>query len=138
MIFSISQIHVPVKDLKRAVAFYRDVLGMKFLFEVPNMAFFDCDGVRVMLGVPESPEFNHPASIIYYSVDNILHVHATLRSSGVQFVSEPHKVADLGEKELLMAFFRDSENNTAAITEERMSGADEGQEKEDDEIGGGD
>src|SRR3989338_8110601 len=89
MILSISQIHVPVKDLKRAVAFYRDVLGMKFLFEVPNMAFFDCDGVRVMLGVPESPEFNHPASIIYYSVDNILHVHATLRSSGVQFVSEP-------------------------------------------------
>lgn len=138
MISSISQIYVPVKNLPRAVAFYRDVLGAKFLFEVPKMAFFDCDGIRLMLGIPETAEFDHPGSIIYYSVDNILQVHALLKSSGVEFISEPHKVADLGTKEVWMAFFKDSEGNTAAITEERTAGTDDDRDTEDDDIGGGD
>jgi catechol 2,3-dioxygenase-like lactoylglutathione lyase family enzyme len=54
----IGQIAVNVHDVDAAVEFYRDKLGMQFLFQVPNMAFFDCDGVRLMLGVPEKPEFD--------------------------------------------------------------------------------
>jgi len=62
----IGQIFVNVKDLDRAIAFYRDTLGMTFLFQAPpNMAFFDCDGIRIMLGVPDRPDLDHPASIIY-------------------------------------------------------------------------
>ncbi|PYS44718.1 MAG: hypothetical protein DMF71_02455, partial [Acidobacteria bacterium] len=69
---SIGQIFVNVKDLDRAIAFYRDTLGMKFLFQAPpNMAFFDCHGIRLMLGIADRPELDHPASIIYYKVDDI-------------------------------------------------------------------
>src|SRR5205823_8069259 len=68
----IGQIFVNVKDLDRAIAFYRDILGMTFLFQAPpNMAFFDCGGIRIMLGIPDRPDLDHPASIIYYKVDDI-------------------------------------------------------------------
>ena len=50
----IGQIAINVRDVKRATEFYRDILRMKFLFEVPNMAFFDCGGVRIMLGTAEN------------------------------------------------------------------------------------
>lgn len=69
---SIGQIAVNANDLDRAVDFYRDKLGMKHLFTVPpKMAFFDCDGVRLMLALPETPQFDHLSSIIYFNVDDI-------------------------------------------------------------------
>jgi methylmalonyl-CoA/ethylmalonyl-CoA epimerase len=116
----IGQIHVAARDLDRAVTYYRDVLGMKFLFQVPNMAFFDCGGIRIMLGVPESEKFDHPASILYYTVGDIDHAHTELRQRGVNFVSAPHKIADLGVKELWMGFFEDSEGNTLAVMCEKV------------------
>src|SRR5687767_1246256 len=67
----ICQISVNVHDLKRATAFYRDTLGMKHLFDAGTMAFFDCEGIRLMLAVPEKPEFDHPSSIIYFRVPNM-------------------------------------------------------------------
>jgi len=114
----IGQVYVTAKDLARAVTFYRDALGMRFLFEVPNMAFFDCGGVRLMLGVPEKAEFAHPASILYYDVADLDGAYETLRERGVTFENEPHRVADLGEKELWMAFLRDSEGNMLALMSE--------------------
>ena len=54
---SIGQISINVHDVKRATGFYRDTLGMKFLFEAGHMAFFDCGGVRLMLSTPDKPEF---------------------------------------------------------------------------------
>jgi methylmalonyl-CoA/ethylmalonyl-CoA epimerase len=114
----IGQIAVMVADLPRAVAFYRDVLGMRFLFEVPGMAFFDVGGIRLMLGVPEKEEFAHPASIIYYDVPDLQAAYEALVERGVGFENDPHKVADLGEKELWMAFLRDSEGNMLALMSE--------------------
>lgn len=114
----IGQIAVMVADLERAVPFYRDKLGMKFLFEVPKMAFFDVGGIRLMLGVPERAEFAHPASIIYYDVPDLDAAYTVLRGRGVEFENEPHFVADLGEKELWMAFLRDSEGNMLALMSE--------------------
>ncbi len=114
----IGQIYVTAHDLDRAVAFYQDVLGMKFLFRVPNMAFFDCGGIRLMLGVPESEQFDHPASILYYDVPDLAGTHAALLSRGVAFENAPHKIADLGANELWMAFFKDSEGNVAALMSE--------------------
>ena len=114
----IGQIAVMVADLERAVPFYRDKLGMRFLFEVPNMAFFDVGGIRLMLGVPEREEFAHPASIIYYNVPDLDAAYGALRDRGVEFENEPHFVADLGEKELWMAFLRDSEGNMLALMSE--------------------
>ena len=77
---SIGQIFVRARDLDRAVRFYRDTLGMPFLFQAPpQMAFFQCGPTTVLVGVPEAPELDHPASIIYYLVPDIAAAHATLR-----------------------------------------------------------
>ena len=115
----IGQIAVVVQDLDRAVAFYRDTLGLRFLFQAPpKLAFFDCGGVRLMLDVPEEAEFKHPASILYYKVDDIQGTWATLRDRGVDFRDEPHLVARMPDHELWMAFFRDTEGNTLALMSE--------------------
>jgi predicted enzyme related to lactoylglutathione lyase len=112
----IGQIAVNTHDLERAVGFYRDKLGMKHIFTVPpKMAFFDCDGIRLMLSLPEKPEFDHPSSIIYFSVTDIQQAAKTLSDRGVQFVEKPTFVADMGSYDLWMAFFRDSENNILAL-----------------------
>jgi len=112
----IEQIAVPAHDIERAVGFYRDKLGMKHLFTVPpNLAFFDCDGIRLMLSLPAKPEFDHPGSIIYFNVDNIQQACETLSSRGVQFEGKPEFVADMGTYNLWLAAFRDSEENLLAL-----------------------
>ena len=115
----IGQIFVNVHDLDRAIAFYRDVLGMKFLFQAPpNMAFFDCDGIRLMLGVADRPELDHPASIIYYKVDDIERVYEVFKARGVEFIVKPHLVAPMPTYDLWLADFRDSEGNLLALMSE--------------------
>lgn len=117
-IAGIGQIAVAVHDLERAVEFYRDTLGLSFLFQVPKMAFFDCGGVRLMLSIPEREEFNHPSSIIYYRVADIAGAHEVLNERGVRFEAGPHKAADLGTHELWLAFFRDPDKNLLALMSE--------------------
>jgi methylmalonyl-CoA/ethylmalonyl-CoA epimerase len=115
----IGQIAIVVQDLDRAVAFYRDTLGLRFLFQAPpKLAFFDCGGVRLMVEVPEEAEFKHPASILYYKVEDIQATWATLRDRGVDFRDEPHLIARMPDHELWMAFFRDGEGNTLALMSE--------------------
>ena len=119
----IGQIAVTVKDLDRAVAFYRDVLGVPFLFRVPNLAFFTAGGVRLMLSRPEKPEFDHPASIIYYKVDDIDAAYAALKAKGASFTDEPHLIARMPDHELWMVFLKDSEDNTLGIMCEKRETA---------------
>ncbi len=114
----LGQVAVTVHDLDRATAFYRDTLGMRFLFRVPNLAFFDCAGVRLMLGVPEQAERDHPSSILYFTVDDLESAYATLDTRGVAFTDRPHLVATMPDHELWMAFFADSEGNTLALMSE--------------------
>lgn len=114
----IGQIAVTVRDLPRAKAFYRDTLGMRFLFEFPGLAFFDCGGIRLIMSVPESAEFDHPASVLYYSVADISAAHATLVARGVTFERDPHIVAKLPDRDVWMAFFRDSEKNLLGLMNE--------------------
>ena len=114
----IGQICVMVTDLPRAIAFYRDVLGIPFLFDAPGMAFFACGDVRLMLGVAESPEFEGATSIIYYRVDDIDGAHAALVERGVTFEHEPRVVHRTETSELHLAFFRDSEDNPVALMSE--------------------
>ena len=115
----IGQIFVNARDLERAIGFYRDTLGVKFLFQAPpNMAFFDCNGIRLMLGIPDRPELDHPASIIYYKVADIEATYDTLKSRGVEFVVKPHLVARMPDYDLWLADFRDSEGNLLALMSE--------------------
>jgi methylmalonyl-CoA/ethylmalonyl-CoA epimerase len=115
----IAQIFVNVKDLDRAIAFYRDMLGMGFLFTAPpGMAFFDCGGIRIMLGKADRPEIDHPASIIYYKVDDIEKVYEVFKARGVEFIVKPHLVAPMPTYDLWLADFKDSEGNILALMSE--------------------
>ena len=115
----IGQIFVNVKDLARATAFYRDMLGMTFLFTAPpGMAFFDCGGIRIMLGRADRPEIDHPASIIYYKVDDIEKVYEVFNARGVEFIVKPHLVAPMPTYDLWLADFKDSEGNILALMSE--------------------
>jgi len=118
----IGQIAITVHDIDRAIAFYRDTLGMRFLFQVPKMAFFDCGGIRLMLAIPEEPRFDHPASIIYYKVADIQGAYETLSARGVTFLGKPHLVAKLPDHDLWMAFLQDVDTNVLALMREVRNG----------------
>jgi catechol 2,3-dioxygenase-like lactoylglutathione lyase family enzyme len=111
----IGQIGVNVRDLDRAVAFYRDNLGMRLLFRTPALAFFNCNGVRLMLSLPEQASFDHPSSILYFTVDDLRMAYRTLAARGVPFIDEPHLIAKMPDHELWMAFFTDTEGNTHGL-----------------------
>jgi predicted enzyme related to lactoylglutathione lyase len=112
----IGQIAVMVRDLERATAFYRDKLGVKFLFNAPpQMAFFDCDGIRLMLGVPERADLAHAASILYFKVPDIDEAYQALSAQGVVFEGKPTLIAPMQTYDLWLAEFRDSENNVLAL-----------------------
>jgi methylmalonyl-CoA/ethylmalonyl-CoA epimerase len=114
----IGQIAINVHDTARAVAFYRDQLGMKLLFSAGQLAFFDAGGIRLMLTPPEKPEFDHPASILYFKVPDIRQAHATLSQRGIKFEDTPHMIARMPDHELWMTHFRDSENNLLSLMSE--------------------
>lgn len=116
---TIGQIAVNAHDIDRATAFYRDKLGIKHLFSVPpTMAFFDCDGVRLMLSLPDKPEFDHASSILYFKVDDIQKATQTLIDRGVHIEELPVFVANMGTYDLWIGAFRDSENNVLALMSE--------------------
>jgi predicted enzyme related to lactoylglutathione lyase len=114
----IGQISVNVRDLDRAVNFYQQTLGMTLQFHVPKMAFFACGSVRLMLAIAEKPEFDHPASVIYYKVADLPAVHAILAARHVKFEAQPHLVAKMPDHDLWMAFLRDSEGNLLGLMSE--------------------
>jgi catechol 2,3-dioxygenase-like lactoylglutathione lyase family enzyme len=115
----IGQVSIRVRDVERAVAYYRDVLGMRFLFSAgPTRAFFDCGGVRLMLGPASEPRFDHPASILYYKVDNIGAAFATLEARGAIVEREPQLTANMGTYELWIGFLRDPDDNVLALMSE--------------------
>ena len=114
----LGQISMRARDLGRAVAFYRDTLGVPFLFDVPGMAFFDLAGIRLLLGVPEDPEHDHPGSVLYFDVPSIEAAHRELASRGVSFDRSPALIARMPDHELWMAFFKDSEGNQLALMSE--------------------
>ena len=114
---SIGQIAITVRDLGRAVEFYRDILGLTFLFEAGQMAFFDCGGTRVMLSPSQQVDSTY-SSILYYQTEDIHAAAEQLQGSGVAFEAPPRLIARIPDHELWMAFFRDSEGNLLALMSE--------------------
>ena len=112
----IGQIAVPVSDVDRAIAFYRDILGMRFLFKAPpGLGFFDCSGVRLLLDEPVKKQQENYSSIIYYKVSDLPAAYTTLSARGVLFEQPPELVAKMPDHELWMAFFRDPDGNLLAL-----------------------
>jgi methylmalonyl-CoA/ethylmalonyl-CoA epimerase len=114
----LGQVSINVHDLDRATGFYRDVLGLPLLFTVSGLVFFDCGGVRLMLPRAEKPEFDHPSSVLYFSVPDIAAAHRQMLARGTGFEGAPHVIAKMPAYDLWMAFFRDSEQNLLALMSE--------------------
>src|SRR5882757_4081161 len=115
---NIGQISIIVQDLPRATAFYRDTLGLPLLFTAPNLAFFDCGGVRLMLGPAETPELDHPSSILYFRVSDLTAAHQRLLELGAKIEAPPRLIAPMPTYDLWMNAFRDSEGNILELMSE--------------------
>ncbi len=115
----IGQIALSASDLDRATAFYRDVLGLKFLFSAPpGMSFFECGEVRLLIGGPEAGGGAHPATTLFYFVSDIRDAARALTERGVAFDRDPMMIAKLADREVWLAEFQDSEGNSAALMSE--------------------
>lgn len=114
---TIGQVLVPVSDVERATAFYRDSLGLRFLFAFPGMAFFDADGVRLLLGEAEPSDFEGRATL-YFRVPDIHAAVAALEDRGVAFGDRPHVVHEDGAHELWMCFTKDPDGNNIGLMSE--------------------
>lgn len=118
LIKQVGQIGVPVKNLEKAIHFYKEKLGLSLLFNTDRMAFFECNGLRLLLSLPEKEEFAHSSSVIYFQVEDIKKAYDDLLDKDVTFIDEPHVVAKMGQTETWMTFFKDSEDNTHALLSE--------------------
>ena len=115
---SVGQISIRVHNIDRAVVFYRDALGLDFLFDAGPLAFLMCGDVRLMLTKPETDEFDHPSSTLYFCVEDIEAARAELVERGVPFDDEPHLIARMPDHELWMTFFRDPDRNLHGLMSE--------------------
>jgi methylmalonyl-CoA/ethylmalonyl-CoA epimerase len=119
-IAGLAQVAITVRDLEASVAFYRDVLGLKFLFKAaPAMAFFQCGEVRLMLSAePGTDAESHP--ILYYDVEDTQRALTAIRNhEGVKVRTEPHVVARLDTAEVWLAFVEDPDGHPVGILSER-------------------
>jgi predicted enzyme related to lactoylglutathione lyase len=115
----ISQILIPVEDFDSGVAFYRDTLGIPFLFAAPpQMAFFNCGGIRLLVGVMPPGQVAQRGSMIYFQVTDIHSTFSSLTDNGVVFKANPHMVNRTQKSELWLAEFVDPDGNQLALTSE--------------------
>ena len=119
----IGQIALSVTDMDRSVAFWRDTVGLRFLFQAPNVAFFDVAGVRLMLGAAES-DAKAAGTTLYFETTDLDATFAAIRDRGAKIAKngEPHFIARLGAKDLWMGFFEDPDGHLFALMEERAAG----------------
>jgi methylmalonyl-CoA/ethylmalonyl-CoA epimerase len=119
---NIGQIAIRARDLPAAVEFYRDKLGLEYLFEAGHLAFFMSGDVRLMVAVPENADVDHPSSTIYFRVDDLDSAYGELRGRGIEFVDEPHLITRMPDHELWMVFFRDPDGNLQGLMAEKRDG----------------
>ena len=114
----IKQIAVPVNDVAEATRFYRDVLGMRHLFDAPPaLSFFDCGGVQLMLSGPEAHGADagqqHP--VLYYGVDDIREIFTRITASGATAIQDPHIIARMNGREIWIGFVSDGQGNHVGL-----------------------
>jgi methylmalonyl-CoA/ethylmalonyl-CoA epimerase len=120
----LGQVALTVSDVARSTAFYRDAVGLRFLFAAgPSLAFLDLGNVRLMLSAPEGAFTPGSGTVLYLRVADIRASHATMLGRGVKFVDEPHLVAPMPDHDLWMCFFTDPDGHTLALMCERPKGA---------------
>jgi methylmalonyl-CoA/ethylmalonyl-CoA epimerase len=116
----IGQIAVVCQDVARATEFYRDTLGLQFLFAAgPTLSFFQCGGVRLMLSTNEGGGDKPLSSMLYYFVKDIEGTQRELKAKGVEFLEDPHMIAKMPDHDLWLSAFKDSEGNMLGLMEEK-------------------
>jgi catechol 2,3-dioxygenase-like lactoylglutathione lyase family enzyme len=115
----ILQVAIPVRDIRRASHFYREVLGFRFLFEGPNMAFFDCAGVRLYLDANQGPAQPGDNTLLYFRTSAMEQQAALFQERNVTIFREPHVIASMPHQDIWLMWIRDSEENLLGIMEER-------------------
>jgi len=116
MIQGLGQVAITVSDMERSVAFYRDVVGLRFLFApAPTLSFFAIGDVRLMLSVPEGTFVPGSSTVLYLRVADIDSEHAAMSQRGATFVDAPHLVARMPDHELWMCFLRDPDEHLLGL-----------------------
>ncbi|HEX5408246.1 MAG TPA: VOC family protein [Gemmatimonadaceae bacterium] len=122
---ALGQVAVTVQDVERSTHFYRDAVGLPFLFAAPpGLAFFDMGGVRLMLTAPEGAFTPGSSTVLYLRVGDIMAAHAAMSARGVPFVDQPHLLARMPDHDLWMCFFRDPDGHTLGLMCERPKGSE--------------
>ena len=111
----IAQVAVKTKDLQRATEFYRDKLGMKVLLSSTIISVVDCGGITLLLGP------NETGSLIYFDVDDIQKAVETPSSQGIKIEEKPTLVGQLGNMDVWIAAFKDSEDNVVGLMSKKPS-----------------
>jgi predicted enzyme related to lactoylglutathione lyase len=116
---AIGQIALTVSNIETATAFYKDQLGVPYLFSAPpKLAFFNLNGIRLMLAEPENPNETSKIgnnSTLYFKVDDIHGTFETLSARAVPVADKPHIITKMGNVELWMAFFYDPDHNLIGL-----------------------
>jgi len=116
---TVAQILIPVDDFEKGMAFYRDVLGVPFLFSAPpQMAFFQCGGVRLLVGPLPGDMKGRRGGEVYFRVPDIQETFADLEKKAVRFRAAPHIVHRTPTSELWLAEFTDPDGNMLALMSE--------------------
>ena len=116
----IRQIAITVRDVARALPFYRDVLGLEFLFSpAPTLAFLAAGSIRIMLSIPQGAGTAGQNSILYFKVTDIAATHAAILARGAQNERDPQLAAKMPDHELWIGFVRDPDGNLIGLMEEK-------------------
>lgn len=116
----IGQIAVTVSNVAAALAFYRDILGLEFLFQPDdNLAFVAAGPVRIMLSTPQGSGEVGANSILYFKVSDIEESHAAMVGKGADNERAPQLTAKMPDHELWIGFIRDPDGNLVGLMEER-------------------
>ena len=107
------QVALTTRDAERSKAFYRDVLGLPLLFEVPNMTFYQLGDLRLMVGMENS--MTPGGSVLYLDAPDIDTLGAELEKRGVRFLGPATVVQRTEKGELRLREFRDPDGNSLAL-----------------------
>ena len=118
-IIGLAQVALTVKDLDTATAFYRDVLGLPFLFSAPpGLAFFQAGATRLMLSAPTEGDGAGSHAILYYGVADIQAAFAAITRRGAAVKAPPHMIAKVGDKAVWLAAIEDPDGHTVGLMSE--------------------
>lgn len=119
-ITELGQLAITVENVKRSLEFYRDILGLDFIFSPSeNLAFLRCGATRIMLATPQGAGEIGKNSIPYFKLSNIEEFYKTAVANGARQEREPQLAVQMPDHELWIGFLKDPDENLIGIMEEK-------------------